>query len=85
MTAEFRIVATELDDDTADLADYQHAHTFGLWVDDRPVLHSQGVWNGQWSVGPMAAAIRSALLNRMMVVRHVAADPETVVVDLCRD
>ena len=94
MTAEFRIVATELDNSTADEAGFVHGHTFGLWVDDERVLRCHGVWSGDlWGQlkdagrdprsHPLAGRIRRALVESLKVVQQVAADPETEVVDLC--
>lgn len=95
MTAEFRIYARQLDDGTADLAGYELAHTFGLWVDDEPVLRCHGFWNGsRWNrckeldqdprSHPAAGRDRRHLLEKLRLIREVASDLGTEVVDLCR-
>lgn len=95
MTAEFRIFAHQLDDGTADLAGYELAHTFGLWVGGEPVLKCNGVWNGDWWARckalnqdprshPLAGRARRGLIEKLKLVQQLAADPDTEVVDLTR-
>lgn len=82
--AEFQIVAEPLDDVTADLAGFQVGHTFRLVVDGERVLRAQGWWNGRAWSEMMAADIRQAVLDRIELVRQVAQDPATEVVDYTR-